>query len=132
MKYNVITDENNYVVLIRHTGSPRDYVELNLEDYDFSDNRLTAYRLTNNGLVFDSYKYEQIINAQTQKENEAKIDALQQELDSTDYICAKNVEQLMGYANTAVNGGTVPSIIGITDEQALMFVKAMMTALSDS
>ena len=159
MKYNVVTDENNYVVLIRHTGSPRDFVELDLNDYDFSDDKLTAYKLTNDGLVFDQNKYEtEILKVKEEKEDQKKINSLQTELDDTDYICAKNVEQMMVLAEFYLNGSstiefpggptditidgiggnnedsanTLSSPIYISDSKALQFIKSVMRLLYSS
>lgn len=132
-RYNVITDDEDYVVLIRHTGSPRDFVELDLEDYDFSDDRLTAYRLTNNGLVFDQDRYNEIQNSKTEKENEVKIDQLQDKLNSTDYICVKNVELMIDVAKQVINQELVPTpAYAITDQQAIAFVKTVMSYFKEA
>lgn len=132
-RYNVITDDEGYVVLIRHTGSPRDFVELDLEDYDFSDDRLTAYKLTNNGLEFDQNKYDEIQNSKLEKENQVKIDQLQDKLDSTDYICVKNVELMIDIAKQYINHELVPGpAYMITDQEAIGFVKSVMSYFKEA
>ena len=131
-KYNVIVDEEGYVVLIRHTGSPRDFVELDLEDYDFSNGRLGCYVLTSDGLVFNDERYDEYLAEKEAELDKKEADILQLELNSTDYICDKNVESVMGIANRIYNGALVPEIQTITDADALKFVKAMIYSFSES
>lgn len=86
MRYEVITDIQGYVQIIHHTNSPRDSVELNLEDYDLTESRINAYKLGKDKLIFDQNRYEEIL-AEKQKEGNAKrIAFLKKKLAETDYI----------------------------------------------
>ena len=71
MKYQVITDSKGYCLFIRHTGTLKDYVELDLDKYDLSEGRLNAYKLGKNELIFDDKRYKEIL-AEKQKEKDIK------------------------------------------------------------
>lgn len=89
MRYEVITDEDGYVQYIRHTGTSRDFVELDLDDYDFTYDRIYAYKLGKDELVFDTDKYKKICAQNLKKEDEEEIRRLKKELADTDYIITK-------------------------------------------
>ena len=62
MKYQVICDSDGYVSIIRHTGTKKDFVELDLSQYDLSNNKLHAYMLGKNELIFDPMVYQDILD----------------------------------------------------------------------
>lgn len=96
MRYEVITDSDGYVQVIRHTGTPsRDFVELNLADYNFDNNRMYAYKLGKDELIFDADKYEIIHEELVRKEDQKQIAILEQQLAETDYIGSKWADEVM-------------------------------------
>lgn len=97
MKYTVYVDARGYVTSITQTG--RDFVELNLEDYDFSNGRIRAYKLGKNKLIFDEQEYQNILNDRQKAQDEAEIKDLEQKLNETDYIMARFTEELLGLNN---------------------------------
>lgn len=99
MKYFVTVDARGYVVSIVHTGTVKDFVELNLEDYDLTDGRIRAYKLGKNKLIFDEQEYQNILNARQKAQDEAEIKDLEQKLNDTDYIMARFTEELLGLNN---------------------------------
>lgn len=99
MKYNVTLDSRGYVLSIAHTGTKLDYVDLNLDDYDFANNRKRAYRLGKNCLLFDETEYKRIQEEEQKKADNKEIAELQQKLNETDYIMARWVEELISLDN---------------------------------
>jgi len=99
MKYEVVTDSNGYCVYIRHTGTKRDYVELNLDDYDFTNGRMAAYKLGKNELIFDNSKWSQINKVSEEENNKREIQTLKDRLLETDYIAAKWLEEIIALDN---------------------------------
>lgn len=99
MRYEVILDKDGYVQIVRHTGTIRDFVELNLEDYDLSNNRIYAYKLGKNELIFDEKKYQEILDDIQHKEDEKEISNLKSFLTQTDYITARAFEEIMALDN---------------------------------
>lgn len=99
MKYFVTVDARGYVVSIVHTGTIKDFVELNLEDYDLTDGRIRAYKLGKNRLIFDEQEYQNILNDRQKAQDEAEIEDLEQKLNETDYIMARYTEELLGLNN---------------------------------
>lgn len=95
MKYEVITDFQKYVKLIRHTGTIKDFVELDLDKYDLSNDRIYAYKLGKNELIFDEQKYKEICDEKQEKENQKEISILKQFLNDTDYIIARAYEEVL-------------------------------------
>ena len=97
MKYFVSTDSRGYVLNITHTGSSRDFVELDLDEYDLSKKR--AYRLGKNTLIFDADEWSRI---STQSEYEAdmkEIAELQSFLEETDCYSLRAWEEIMALTN---------------------------------
>ena len=99
MKYEVITNFDGYVQIIRHTGTPRDFVELNLDDYNFEDDRLFAYRLGKNELIFDEAKYKEICKEKEKEADFKEIAELKQKLTDSDYIIARWGEEIVSLEN---------------------------------
>lgn len=95
MKYEVITDPQGYLLILRHTGTAKDFVELNLEDYDLSEDRLFAYKLGKNELIFDQSKYDEILDKKRRISNNKEISELKKRLQETDYIMSKWVEEII-------------------------------------
>lgn len=99
MKFQIITDQEGYCVLIRHTGTKLDFIDLNLEDYDFSNERLKAYKLDGNKLIFDESRYAQIQKSNQEKSEKTEILDLEQRLKETDYIISKWGEEIIALDN---------------------------------
>lgn len=99
MKYEVILDLKGYVSIIRHTGTIKDYVELDLSEYDLSNNRIYAYKLGKNKLIFDEKRYEEIMYDVQKKEDFKEINSLKSFLNETDYILARYSEEMMALDN---------------------------------
>ena len=97
MKYYVTTDLRGYVLSVVHTGTIRDYVELNLEDYDLT--KIRAYKLGKNKLIFDAEEWKRIEDENQHKADEKEISELEQKLADTDYIFAKYCEELLAMDN---------------------------------
>ena len=91
MKYTVNLDENNYVLSIANT--PNDNIELDLTDIDLP--HLNAYQLLDNELVLDEVKLNELIAQEHQHEVDDEIFDLEQKLNSTDYIMARMLEDIM-------------------------------------
>lgn len=99
MKYEVITDALGYVQIIRQTGTRRDFVELDLDQYDLSGYRIYAYKLGKNELIWDQQRYDQIIAQNQRKADDKEINELQKRLDDTDYIIARAFEEVLALTN---------------------------------
>ena len=99
MKYQVITDADGYVSIIRHTGTKKDFVELDLSEYDLSNNKLHAYKLGKNQLIFDEERYQQILDEIQEKADRKEVSELKAFLSETDYITARAFEEVMALNN---------------------------------
>lgn len=99
MKYEVITDLQGYVQIIRHTGTRRDFVALDLDKYDLTEDRIYAYKLGKNELIFDEKRYQEILDAKQKKTDMEEIADLKGKLNSTDYIMAEYSEEILALDN---------------------------------
>ena len=99
MRYFVSLDKDGYVVSIKHTNSPMDFVELDLEQYDLSGLRKFAYKLGKDELIFDEDRYLDLTNKQTMKNNAKEVVELKKKLTDTDYIVARAFEEVMALKN---------------------------------
>ena len=99
MKYEVITDTRGYCSIIRHTGTIRDFVELDLDDYNLEDGRLFAYKLGKNRLIWDETEWQNILAQRQQKADQAEVKTLKEKLNETDYIMARWGEDIMALDN---------------------------------
>ena len=99
MKYEVITNFDKYVQIIRHTGTNRDFVELDLSQYDLTDDRIYAYRLGKNELIWDESKYESILEEKQKHADALEIADLKSKLNATDYIFAQWSEEVLALEN---------------------------------
>lgn len=97
MKYNVTTDVRGYVLNIVHTGTIKDYVELNLDDYDLAKKR--AYKLGKNKLIFDQKEWERISSEKEKKADFKEVDELKSFLYETDYITSRAFEEILALTN---------------------------------
>lgn len=91
MKYTLNIDKNNYILSIANT--PNDNIELDLTDIDLP--HLNAYQLLENELVLDEVKLNEIIAQEHKHEVDEEIFDLEQKLNSTDYIMARMLEEIM-------------------------------------
>lgn len=99
MKYEVITDPLGYCQIIRHTGTIKDFVELNLDDYNLEDGRLYAYKLGKNRLIWDENKWQNILAQRQEKADQEEVKDLKQKLNDTDYIIARWGEEIVALNN---------------------------------
>ena len=99
MKYEVVTDRNGYCVFIRHTGTKLDFVELDLSKYDFTDGRMSAYKLGKDELIFDESKWREMSKNKIKEDDKVEILTLKQRLLETDYIAAKWLEEIISLDN---------------------------------
>lgn len=99
MKYEVVTDRNGYCVFIRHTGTKLDFVELDLSKYDFTDGRMSAYKLGKDELIFDESKWSEMSKNKIKEDDKVEIVTLKQRLLETDYIAAKWLEEIISLDN---------------------------------
>lgn len=99
MKYEVVTDRNGYCVFIRHTGTKLDFVELDLSKYDFTDGRMSAYKLGKDELIFDESKWREMSKNKIKEDDKVEIVTLKQRLLETDYIAAKWLEEIISLDN---------------------------------
>ena len=95
MKYTINVDKNNYVLSIANTI--HDNVEIDLTTIDLL--HLSAYQLINNELVLDEVKLNELIAQEHQHEVDDEIFDLEQKLNSTDYIMARMLEEIMALNN---------------------------------
>ena len=99
MKYEVITDTRGYCSIIRHTGTIRDFAELDLDDYNLEDGRLFAYKLGKNRLIWDETEWQNILAQRQQKADQTEVKTLKEKLNETDYIIARWGEDIMALDN---------------------------------
>ena len=97
MKYEVITDTEGYCLIVRHTGTLKDFVELDMTQYDMD--KIHAYKLGYNRLIFDSKKWEEIEKQRQKKADEKEIADLEKKLNDTDYIIARWGEEIVSLTN---------------------------------
>lgn len=97
MKYFVTVDTRGYVLNITHTGTIRDYVELNLDEYDLTKKR--AYKLGKNALIFDSAEWDRIVAEEQKKADEKEIASLQSFLQNTANYPMRAWEEIMALTN---------------------------------
>ena len=99
IKYFVTVDARGYVLSIVHTGTIKDFVELDLDEYDLSGDRKRAYKLGKNRLIFDEEEYKRILDEKQKKADLLEIADLKQKLNDTDYIMARYVEEVLSLNN---------------------------------
>lgn len=97
MKYFVSTDSRGYVLTIVHTGTIKDYVELNLDEYDLEKKR--AYRLGKNRLIFDEEEWARICNEAEYETDMKKLAELKAYLEETDFYSLRAWEEIMSLSN---------------------------------
>lgn len=94
-KYTLNLNENNYVLSISHTKN--DNVELDLEQVEIE--YLNAYKLIDGVLELDEDKKAELIKEEEQIVKETEILELEQDLNKTDYIMARMLEEIMALNN---------------------------------
>ena len=99
MKYEVIVDFDKYVQIIRHTGTVLDYVELDLSKYDLSGDRIHAYKLGKNELIWDENKYQEILDRKQKAADQEEVIELEKKLSDSDYIIARWGEEIVSLSN---------------------------------
>ena len=97
MKYFVSVDGRGYVLSVSHTGTIRDYVELDLEQYDLS--KIRAYKLGKNALIFDEEEWNRIVAEEQKKADLKEIAQLQSFLEETNDYPTRAFEEIMALSN---------------------------------
>lgn len=118
MKYYVVTDAQGYVQLIKHTGTKMDYIELDLSQYDLTEDRIYAYKLGKNELLFDEEKYQQILDGEEEKAKQKEIADLESFLLSTDNYPTRAWEEIMALSNPLT---WVTDVLKITVKYSLKY-----------
>lgn len=97
MKYFVSVDSRGYVLSIVHTGTIKDYVELNLDEYDLTKKR--AYKLGKNKLILDEEEWKRISDEAEKTKDFKEVDELKSFLYETDYITSRAFEEILSLTN---------------------------------
>lgn len=84
MKYELILDENNYLIGFSHTETEKDIYEINTSEMNLDF--INCYKLVDNKIIFDKEKYDNLVH---KKSKEQEIITLKQELATYDYIGTK-------------------------------------------
>ena len=84
MKYELILDENNYLIGFSHTETEKDIYEINTSEMDLD--YINCYKLVNNEIILDEEKYNHLVSRNSK---EQEILNLKQELATYDYIGIK-------------------------------------------
>lgn len=121
MKYYVVTNTEGYVQFIKHTNSRLDFIELDLEQYDLTEDRIHAYKLGRNELIWDEAKYQEILNEKQKKADLKEIADLEQKLNDTDYIIARWGEDIVSLDNPLT---WISDVIKINLKYALQYKEA--------
>ena len=122
MKYEVITDIRGYCSIIRHTGTIRDFVELDLDDYNLEDGRLFSYKLGKNRLIWDETEWQNILAQRQQKADQVEIKDLKQKLYETDYIISRWGEEIVSLTNPLT---WITDVIKINLKYSQMYAEAL-------
>ena len=100
MRYEVITDKDNYVKIIKHNIDERKNIyEIDLSKYDLMGLRLYAHKIVDKTLVFDENKYQELLNEKTHIDNQKIILDLKTKLNDSDYLVARCFEEVMALTN---------------------------------
>ena len=99
MNYYVVTDIEGYVQVIKHTNSKMDFIELDLEKYDLTEDRIHAYKLGKNELIFDEEKYKQILDEKQKATDEKEVKSLTEQLKATDEDMLGFLEDMFSLKN---------------------------------
>ena len=84
MKYELILDENNYLIGFSHSETDKDIYEINTSEINID--YINCYKLVDDKIIFDEEKYNRLINKNL-KDNE--MATLKHELSTYDYIGIK-------------------------------------------
>ncbi len=95
MLYTINLDSNSYVLSLGHTKN--DNVDLDLSNVEIK--YINAYQYINGSLILDSAKKDLIILEEQNREKLARIEELKIYLNSTDYIMARMLEEIMALNN---------------------------------
>lgn len=91
MLYTLNLDKDNYILSIANT--PNDNVELDLSSMELQ--YLQAYKYENDTLSLDENRKQELIKEQQKIKDEEEIYELEGKLNSTDYIMARMLEEIM-------------------------------------
>lgn len=97
MKYYITTDSRGYVLTIQHTGTGKDFCELDLSLYDLDKKR--AYKLGHNKLIFDEEEWERISKVAEYEADMQEIAELKAYLEETDNCSLRAWEEIMALTN---------------------------------
>ena len=82
---------------VNHTGTIKDYVELDLSQYDLE--KIRAYKLGKNQLIFDQEEWDRIESEKQQIANEKEIASLQAFLLETSNYPMRAWEEVLTLTN---------------------------------
>lgn len=95
MLFTVNLDEDNFILSLAHTNN--DNVEIDVEDIDMQ--YLNAYQLINGIVTLNAEKKAELVEAEEQEAKDEEIAELEKNLNDTDYIMARMLEEIMGLSN---------------------------------
>lgn len=93
--FTVNLDENKYILSISHTKNDNVDIDISLLDFRY----LNAYRLINSEIILDEEKKAQMVEEEQKRADEDEIADLEQKLNSTDYIFARELEEITALSN---------------------------------
>lgn len=93
--FTVNLDKDGFILSVSHTAG--DNVSLNLEEMDL--NHLNAYQLIDGKAVLNEEKLAELVAEEEQEAKYEEIYELEQNLNSTDYIMARMLEEIMALSN---------------------------------
>lgn len=95
MLFTVNLDKDNFILSLAHTNN--DNVEIDVEKIDMK--YLNAYQILNGIVTLNEEKKAEMIEAEEQAEKDEEIAELEKNLNDTDYIMARMVEEIMSLNN---------------------------------
>ena len=97
MKYYVVSDGRGYILSVNHTGTFKDYVELDLSQYDLT--KIRAYKLGKDELIFDEEEWARIEANRQQIADKKEIASLKAFLAETANYPMRAWEEIMALTN---------------------------------
>ena len=95
MLFTVNLDKDNFILSLAHTSN--DNVDIDVEKIDMK--YLNAYQILNGIVTLNEEKKAEMIEAEEQAEKDEEIAELEKNLNDTDYIMARMVEEIMALNN---------------------------------
>ena len=95
MLFTVNLDKDNFILSLAHTSN--DNVDIDVEKIDMK--YLNAYQILNGIVTLNEEKKAEMVEAEEQAEKDEEIAELEKNLNDTDYIMARMVEEIMALNN---------------------------------